>query len=177
MYKESTKRSKTFNSYVQKMEWTPWCHRSISEEKNHLLKCTEGRCFMFCVVFGLSGFIFWLKEGHMCFRYNFLILFIGKKFSLLEAKIFRWTHTLSSPKILNYILQQSVIISVKINIYNQQSLFWLILIIFSLGLAWKAPDPSQGTGWASAASVGAMNDVSIANLGMAKVLCKYSSIH
>lgn len=79
--------------------------------------------------------IYFLTQWHMCFRYNFVILFIGKKFSLLQW-IFSDECTLSSLKILNYLLQQSVIILVKINIYNQQFLFWLILIFF---FPWAGP--------------------------------------
>lgn len=121
--------------------------------------------------------LFFDSKNNMCFRYNFKILFIGQKFSLLQVKIFRWTHTPSSLKILNYILQQSVIILVKIKMNNQQFLFWLFFIFFSLGLAWKGPALKKGTGWASQTSVGAMNDTSIANLGTAEVLCKYTSIY
>lgn len=72
---------------------------------------------------------------------------------------------------------KSVIILVKINMNNQQFSSWLFFIFFSLGLAWKGPALKQGTGWASHTSVGAMNDVSVANLGTAEVLCKYISIY
>lgn len=62
MYKVSTVRRKISNSYEQKMDWAPWSHCSIPKEKKKLLVHIRGGCFMFHAVFGLSGFIFCLKE-------------------------------------------------------------------------------------------------------------------
>lgn len=80
------------------------------------------------------------------------------------AKLNAYTQLYTTAKCNNF---------VKINVYNQSSLFWLILIFFfSLCLAWNGPALSQGTGWACQTSVWTVNNIAIANCGGAFNLFK-----
>lgn len=74
MYKVSTVRRKSSNSYEQKMDWAPWSHCSIPKEKKSCLYKSEEDvlCSTLSLVY-LDLFFVW--KSNMPVRYSLFCYF------------------------------------------------------------------------------------------------------